>query len=215
MSMQGVEYRVQHRRADVQTTFQAVITVDEYLRLDDGHEALLLTNRGVTRQHLGIRLDSQAAGILRAYGIDLTPLGETRPLRLIAAQALGQTVQALGDEVPGGVGQGNLALVHLDAGHDALTFQNFRQRRTVIGLLLQRLFEQDDGGDEFAYAGCGEQQAAIGTTVFDGGFDIDRLKALGDGRRAFIGGEDTLTRLHHCRYGLLQFIFDVHTGPPI
>ena len=61
--MQRVEYRVEHRLAHLMATLDAVIAVDQHFRLDDGHDPFLLADRGVARQHFGIRPDAERVGL--------------------------------------------------------------------------------------------------------------------------------------------------------
>ena len=190
-----------------------MVAVDQHLGLDDGHHALLLADRRVARQASAFASTASAARQRVGDVVDRAPLGEARALLPVAVEALGESVQALRDLVARRQRQRNLAGVDLDAGHDALARRQLRQRRAVVGTLAERLFVQDDAADEFAEPGRREQQAAPGAPVSS--VDSTPIReSLGDGRAAFVGGEDALAGLHHCLDGALEVVVCVHGMPP-
>ena len=210
MAVQRVEHLVQHLLGDIGAARQRVIAIDQHLGLDDGHHALRLADGRIARQRVRIGLDSEAAGQRVGHVVHRAPLGEARALRLVGLQPLAQPIEPLGHLVVGRQCQRDLAGVDLDAGHDALARRQLRQRRSVVGFLVQRLFVEDDAADEVAQARRREDQAAVGAPVGLRGVDADCLEALGDGRAAFVGGEDAFAILHQRLHRGLEFTAGVH-----
>jgi hypothetical protein len=119
MPVQCVEYRVQHRFGNFIAAFDAVLAVDEDLRLDDGYDAFALTQGSVTRQHLRIGFDTEGRRIMLGDAIDLAPFCKAHALGFVGLEALRQAIQSLSDQVARRSGKGCRAFVHLDTGHDA------------------------------------------------------------------------------------------------
>ena len=205
-----MEHRMLHRLGDLGVFLDVVVAVHQHLGLHDGHHAHRLADRRIAGQHLGIGLDAQRGGRAVLDLVDLAPLGETGALFLVGLQALGQAIQPLGDEIAGGQRQGDLALVHLDAGHDALVPGRLGNGAAVAGLLAQGLFEQDDARDVLAQPLGGHQQVAPGAAGLLGGLHADGGEALGDGGQALVGGEDAAARLDHVADGGLHRLDVVH-----
>lgn len=79
-----------------------------------------------------------------------------------------------------GAGEGNHTLVHLDAHHRALLFDQLGEGLAVVRLLVERLVEEDDAAD----AGVdpvvgGEEELAVKPSVLLRVLCIDALEALG------------------------------------
>src|SRR4030095_7069290 len=72
------------------------------------------------------------------------------------------------------------SLVDLDAGQDAAPRQHLGEWRAVVAVLTQRFLEQNPPREELLCAGRCEQQGSILAPRLVGGFDPDRLEALGD-----------------------------------
>lgn len=79
-----------------------------------------------------------------------------------------------------GAGERNHTLVHLDAHHHALLFDQLGEELAVVRLLVERLVEEDDAAD----AGVdplvgGEQELAVKPPVLLRVLGVDALEALG------------------------------------
>ena len=77
------EHRMQNRIAYFTATLDAVIAVDQHFRLHDRHDAFLLADRRIARQHFGVRFDAEACRILRSDAVYLAPLREAHAVRLV------------------------------------------------------------------------------------------------------------------------------------
>ena len=215
MPVQCVEHRVQHRFGNFIAAFDAVIAVDEHLRLDDGDDAFCLTYRSVTGQHFRVGLDAERRRIAVGDAVDLAPLGKAHALRFVSLEALGQAIQSLGDQIARRAGKGCRALVHLDTGHDASAGQDLRQRRAVLGVLSERFLEQNHSAQELFGAGGRYQQRPVGAAGFVGAIDADSLEPLADGRQALVRRENALAGLRHIGDRRLEFVFWLHESIPL
>lgn len=79
-----------------------------------------------------------------------------------------------------GPGKGNHALVHLDAHHHALLFDQLGERLAIVRLLVERFMKEDDAAD----AGVdlvvgGEEELAVKPPVLLRVLSVDALEALG------------------------------------
>lgn len=79
-----------------------------------------------------------------------------------------------------GASEGNHAFVHLDAHHHALLFHQLGEGLAIVGLLVERLIEEDDA----ANAGVdlvvsSEEELAVKPPVLLRVLSIDALEALG------------------------------------
>ena len=191
-----------------------VIAVDEHFGLHDRHDAFRLADRRVRRQRFRVGLDAERRGIAVGDAVDLAPLGEARALSLVGLETLGQAIEAARDQIAGRIGEGHRALVDLDAGNDAASLEDSRQRRSVVGALAERLLEQDDAADECFDArrvNSSERYARRFSSVIG---DAERLKSLADRRQALVGGEDALARSYQLLHRRLKFLIDAHTCVP-
>ena len=105
---------------DLVAGVDVVVAVHEDLRLDDGHQPGLLAQRRKSGQRVGVRLDAATGRYAVSYGDDRPPLGELRAKVGVLREPVAQTVETLGNELAVGARQRLRALVHLDAGYDAL-----------------------------------------------------------------------------------------------
>ena len=80
------------------------------------------------------------------------PFGEFGAEPAIFDEPLAQAVEPLGDDFAGAVGERLCALVDLDAGKGAELFDQFDQRRAVLGVLADGLVIENDAGNYFAIA---------------------------------------------------------------
>src|SRR5581483_2055583 len=122
-------------------------------------------------------------------GDDRAPFAEARAEVKVFLEAIAQAIEAFGDLFAREIGHGFGALVHLDAGDDALAAEQFDERHAAGGALADGFIEENHAADERAEAGRGEEQFAVGAAIVLGGGDIDGLETLLDGAEAFIGGE--------------------------
>jgi hypothetical protein len=108
--------------------------------------------------------------------------------------------------LPGGQWQVHGAPVHLDAGDDALPFEDLRERGAVGGLLADGLVKEDHAGEVLANAPGGEEHLPVQPADLLGGVDVDRVKALLYGAEALVGGEDALALGHELLSGALKLL---------
>ena len=141
------------------------------------------------------------------------PLGEAGAEPAIFDEPFAQAVEALGDDFVGTEGQGLGALVDLDAGNGAGLLDQLDQRRAVVGVLPDRLVEENDAGNVFRHLGAAEQHFAIVAPRRRRRLDADGVEALLDGAGGFVGGQDAAAGRDHRRGDLVQF-GEVHRGSP-
>lgn len=194
---------MQHMLGDTGTAVDVMVAVHEHLGFHDGHHAHFLAYGCIAGQHLGVGMPAHLRRVVMGDRIDLTPLGKTCALFLVAFQPVGQAVQSVGDQVAGSAGQGTLALVHLDTGNDLLGPGDFRQGNLIVILLCQSLLEQDDTGDVFSEIRCIQQQRPVSAPVFFSSLDVDAGEALGNRWQAFVRGQNTAVIVYHVGDGLL------------
>ena len=107
---------------------------------------------------------------------------------------------------PGENGSGFVPLSTLMPGSEPAFLDQLHQRRAVLGVLADRLVVEDDAGDVVLHRlDRAEQKLAIIAPRIGRGFDADRIEALLDRARGFVGGEDALAGLHHGFGDLVQF----------
>src|SRR5215212_1815301 len=87
-----VEGLVQSPVRGLVTLLDGVVAIDQDLGLDDGHQAVLLGERGVEGQRLGVGLYATLAGDAFSYGDNRPPLGEARPQLPVLGQPVAETV---------------------------------------------------------------------------------------------------------------------------
>ena len=97
----------------------------------------MANSKGKITQVIGAVVDVQ----------DTTPLGEAGPGLVVLGGALGQVVDALGDGLAIGPGEGNHSLVDLDARQHALGLHDVHERGAFVVLLEKGLLEENDAGD--------------------------------------------------------------------
>ena len=173
-----------------------MVGVHQHLGLDDRDDPGLLAERGVARERLGVDPDAVAARQAVADGQGGPPLGEPGAQLVVLGEPLAEAVEALRDRLAGRAGQRLHTGVDLDPRHDALGGEELRERRPVVGLLADRLVEEDDAADELLHPLGREQEIAVGAPVRLGRLDRDRVEALLDRARRLVCGEDAPVVLH-------------------
>lgn len=150
--------RREHRLGDGGALLNVVGTVGEHLRLNDGHQPVLLADDGVAGQALSILLDGQ---LRRLGGADLkdgTPLGEASAGLVVLAAPGAEGIKALGGGLAVGSGELDGALVDLDPGDDAVLLEDLDEGLAVGGFLVECLLEEDDAGEVGEGVGGGEEE---------------------------------------------------------
>ena len=99
MGLQLVEYFGQHGICHFLATLERVRTVHEHLRLHDRHDILLLAQRRIARQRVGVGFDRETRRNAGADVYDRAPLGETGANLVVRAEPLAQPVQPFGDRL--------------------------------------------------------------------------------------------------------------------
>ena len=142
---------------------------------------------------------------MRPMSITARHLANLAPRRDVVGDALGEAVEALGDQLARAEGQRLGAGVDLDAGQRARRLDDLGQRRAVLGLLADGLVVEDHAGDVILHGlGGAEQHLAVVAAAVGGALGLDRVEALLDGAGALVGGQDALARGHHGLCDLLQ-----------
>lgn len=115
----------------------------------------------------------------------------------------------LGGALVLGAEQGHDTLVDLDARDDVALVEQLDEWGAVIGLLVQRLVEQDHAGDVLAELGVGlEEQLAVLAAVVVVVLDADILQALAHGGGRLVGGQDALAGRHDGLRDLAQLLLE-------
>mmetsp|Transcript_9116 Transcript_9116/g.41379 ORF Transcript_9116/g.41379 Transcript_9116/m.41379 type:complete len:286 (+) Transcript_9116:765-1622(+) len=113
------EHRVEHALGHLRALLDAVRAVRQDLRLDDGHEAVLLADGGVPRQAFGVVVEALDRRQGVSDGEHRAPLGEPRAARVVPRAPLAEAVQPLRRGLASRVARKrHHAFVHLDARYD-------------------------------------------------------------------------------------------------
>ena len=110
-----LEYGLERPFRDNVAAIDVVAAVHQHLGLHDRHDAFLLAERCITREHVGVRHD---AGVARDVGADVdhrAPLGELGAEAAIFGEPFAQAIEPLGDDLVRAERQRLCALVDLDA----------------------------------------------------------------------------------------------------
>lgn len=158
MIIQRLVDRREHSLRDGGTLLNVVGPIGEHLRLDDGHQPVLLTDDCVAGQTLRVLLDGQ---LRRLGGTDLkdgTPLGESRPGLIVLAAPCAERIEALSGGLAVGSGELYGALVDLDPRDDAVFLEDLDEGLAVGGFLVESLLEEDDAGEAGEGVWGGEEE---------------------------------------------------------
>ena len=139
------------------TTRDIMGAVHQNFRLDDGHQAGLLGQRGIAGQGMGVGGNAGVAGDALADGDHRAPFGKTRSDFAVFVHTFAQAVQALGYFFAGRTRQVLGASVDLDARDHILAADYIDQRRTVGGLLVDGFVIEYYAADEFPQSLGAEQ----------------------------------------------------------
>ncbi|KAF7071314.1 hypothetical protein CFC21_076678 [Triticum aestivum] len=207
-----------HLLRHLEGALDAVLPVQQDLRLHDGHQTVVLRDGGVAGEAPGGLLDGQLGGAVgdADHG---APLGEAGALLVVGGLPGGEAVEALAPRLVVGAGERHQALVHLDPGHDALLHQDVDDLLAVDGGLVERLLEEDGAGDVVAEARDGDQQRAERLPVRLCVLQADRVEALPAGGVGLVHGQDAAPRRRdgflHVRAKQQQHVSPVHSSPSV
>src|SRR5690606_19025232 len=154
------------------------------------HQALLLAERRIAGQRVGVRVDAAARGDRLADVDHRAPLGEAGTQLVVLLQPRAQAVEAFGHHLAREAGQGMGALVDLDARDDAVVGHDLGERHAVTGRLAQGL--------------------PVGATVLLRALDADAVETLLDGGVGLVDRDDALARGDHGLGGFGK-LFDAHS----
>ncbi|GMR44197.1 hypothetical protein PMAYCL1PPCAC_14392, partial [Pristionchus mayeri] len=150
-----------HLLAHLLRSGQVVVSVAEHLGLDDGDEAVLLADRGVSGRDVGVLEHAEVRGSVRGDGEHAAPLGEAAATLNWCGGLGGESVQSLGGSLADGASERHDSEVQLDA----------CKRSLIIGLssgiaglrshLVEGLLVEDDSGDVLVEVRSGEEQLAV------------------------------------------------------
>ena len=180
-----------------------VAPIRKDLRLDDGNQAVLLTDAGIARKAIGILVDAQLG---RATGclVDLqnsTPLGKARTSLVVLGAPRPEVVNPLGLGLSVGSRELDHTLVDFDPGDDVLRIEHLDKRRAIVGALVQGLLEQDDARDALRDAlACEEHLPQIPPGRL-GVLDTDGGQALAYRPCRFVCRQDALAGSNDCAGG--------------
>ena len=122
---------------------EVVVAVRQDLRLHDGAEAVHLADAGVAGQDVGVLPDRELRGLLAADFQNAAPLGKAGTSLVVLLAALSKSVEPLGGRLIVRAQQLHDSLVHLDARDDALVLEELHKGGAIIGLLEERLVEEN------------------------------------------------------------------------
>ena len=189
---EGIETRRGAPAGDLFAALDRMRSVHQHFGLDDRHELLLLTERGVSREGMRIRAHARRARQRRRDADNRPPLREAGAHAVIFREAIPQPVQSLGDGLLRGAGKRLRAGIDLDAGNDALAREHLGERRPAGALLTDGLVVQDGAADELGHAARGEQHLAVGAPALLSGPDPERVEPPGQGGDGLVGRENAL-----------------------
>lgn len=134
----------QHLFSYVLTALQVMVPNREDFRLQNGHNAILLTSAGITGQNIGIFHHGEGRGAVLPSLQHTVTLGKVSSILLVLGAVLRQPIQPLGNNLPICSCQGYHTLIHLDAHTTTLGFDNLGEGTPIICLLLEYFMEEDD-----------------------------------------------------------------------
>lgn len=175
---------------DLQGAVDVVVTVQEHLWLHNGHQTGVLGNGSVAGQAVGAVTDGDD-GWASWDGHHGAPLGEAGAGLVVVSAALVKAVQTHAPLLAVAVGEGNEALVDLDAWDNLLVLEHGDHGLAGAGVLVQGLLEQDGTRDVLAQAWGAEEQLTVSTAVVLGVLHADGVQALAAGGIGLIHGQDT------------------------
>lgn len=120
-----------------------MVTVRKDFRLYDRHDPGALTDRSVTGQYIGVLYDGKLArGVFRDLQ-HASPLGKMASVFFVLDTTRLEIIETLGCAFVIGAEEWNDALVYFNTGDDVALLQQFDERRTVVGLLIESLMEEN------------------------------------------------------------------------
>mmetsp|Transcript_4637 Transcript_4637/g.13205 ORF Transcript_4637/g.13205 Transcript_4637/m.13205 type:complete len:408 (-) Transcript_4637:35-1258(-) len=186
-----------HGNVHVHGRLEVVDALERDIRLDDGHEALVLRDEREAREVLHVGFNGERRRAALAH-IDLqrrAPLGEAAASGVVVGAARGQGVQALHHGVATGARERVHLKVRLNARHDAALLQHLREGLTAGGGLLEHRLDVKDGAAEVLLRILSlEEHLAVHAAVLLRVLDAHSLEAGADGAGALVAGRDALAR---------------------
>ncbi len=187
---QRLKDRAQHFARHFLAALDRVGSRHEHFGFDDGHYFLFLAERGVSREGMGIGMDTGPTRQRVGDGDDGPPLGEARAEVAVLLESGAEPVEPLGDPFVRRARERFGAIIDLDAREDALLRQEIGQWRSRRARLVDRLVLQDHAADELGDPGRREKHLAVIATAVGCRLDSDRSKAARYGRNRLVGRED-------------------------
>jgi hypothetical protein len=183
-----------HQLSDISTALNVMRSINKDLRLNNGHQTVLLADDGVASQTLGIQVNGQLGWLIRANLENSTPLGKAGTSLVVLGAALSKVIMALGGGLLVGANNLNGTLVDLDAGEDTTLLEDINKGLAILGLLVEGLLKEDHTAEVLEGTRGAEEELTEGTAVLFNVLDIDAGKALADGAGGLISSKDTLAR---------------------
>lgn len=170
---------------------QIVASISEHLRLNNRHETVVLADGRVFGQDMGVLVNGL---FRRRVGRDLqyaAEFGEIAAVFLVPSAAIAHAIQSSGSRLIVAAVERSKAFVHFDARHNACTSDQVYERRAVVSLLIQRLFEENDTTNATSHVLAHfEEQLAVLATVLLRVLDADVLQPLAHRASALVSGQD-------------------------
>jgi hypothetical protein len=179
---------------DVSTALNVMRSIDKDLRLNNGHQTILLADDGVASKTLGVQVNGQLRWLVRANLEDSTPLGKAGASLIVLGAALGKVIMALGGGLLVGANNLDGTLVHLDAREHTALLEDIDKGLAVLGLLVEGLLEEDHTAEVLEGTRGAEEELTESTAVLLDVLNIDAGKALADGASGLVSSKDTLAR---------------------
>mmetsp|Transcript_6980 Transcript_6980/g.14328 ORF Transcript_6980/g.14328 Transcript_6980/m.14328 type:complete len:384 (-) Transcript_6980:75-1226(-) len=208
---QMLEYAGEHFFRRCRRLLDAVTSVHEHLRLDDGYQPVGLADGRVPCQVGRVLFHGQwaraatplaallpaAAARVAAVRADLKhcpPLGEAHPGPVCRGAALVQVVQALGHRLAFRAVQRLDAQVDLQPNQDPVRFEEVGQRDAVAGASVKRFFVQNDAAHALLELGAAEEHLTVRDAVLQRVGDPDGLEPPSKRARGLVRSQDPLAR---------------------
>lgn len=126
------------------TSVEVVVSVNEHLGLNDGHDTGNLTDGSISGQGSGLKVDRQLTGEALSNLEDASVLGESAALVVEGSGSDSEFIKTLGVELSFGTHDGTGALIELDSGKDTLVLEDGHEGSAIGCLLFDSLLEEDD-----------------------------------------------------------------------
>jgi hypothetical protein len=169
-------------------------SINKDLRLNNGHQTVLLADDGIASKTLGVLVNGKLRWLVGADLEDGTPFGKAGSSLVVLGAALAKVVMTLGGGLLVGSSELDNTLVHLDAREDIGLLEHVDEGLAGLGALVEGLLEEDHAADVLEGTRGAEEELTEGTAVVLNVLDVDAGEALADGASGLVCSKDTLAR---------------------